>query len=91
MVQSVSETPIPVWNPDEPRTHDFFTDWVEVSPAETFENGFKTQWEMFIRHLFEDTPWQFTLLEGAKGVQLAELGMRSWKERRWVDVPELAT
>ena len=90
VTQSAGETPKPVWNPDEPRVHDFFADWVEVSPAESFENGFKTQWEMFIRHLFEDAPWKFTLLEGAKGVQLAELGMRSWKERRWVDVPDLA-
>jgi hypothetical protein len=44
---------------------------------------------MFIRHIFEDAPWTYTLLEGAKGVQLAELGMRSWAERRWLDVPDL--
>jgi hypothetical protein len=31
----------------------------------------------------------YTLREGAKGVQLAELGLRSWRERRWIDVPEL--
>jgi hypothetical protein len=29
------------------------------------------------------------LLDGAKGVQLAEAGMQSWKERRWIDLPEL--
>ena len=56
---------------------------------EAYGNGFKAQWEMFIRHLFEDAPWEYTLRSGAKGVQLAELGMRSWKERRWLDVPEL--
>jgi hypothetical protein len=53
------------------------------------ENGFKAQWEMFIRHVYEDGPWEYTLLSGAKGVQLAELGMKSWAERRWMDVPEL--
>jgi hypothetical protein len=29
------------------------------------------------------------LLEGAKGVQLAEAGMESWRKRAWVTVPEL--
>ncbi len=87
--QSMSNTPRPVWNPDEARTHDFFGDWHEVAAHEEFDNGFKVQWEMFIRHLFNDSPWKYTLLEGAKGVQLAELGMKSWRERRWVDIPSL--
>ena len=87
--QSLSNTPRPVWNPDEARTHDFFGDWHEVAAHEEFDNGFKVQWEMFIRHLFNEGPWKYTLLEGAKGVQLAELGMKSWRERRWIDIPEL--
>ena len=87
--QSMAETPKPVWNPDEPRTHDFFSDWHEVPARQEFDNGFKVQWELFIRHLFEDSPWKYTLLEGAKGVQLAELGMQSWTERRWIDIPDL--
>jgi hypothetical protein len=29
------------------------------------------------------------LIEGVKGVQLAELGLQSWKERRWLDVPDI--
>ena len=45
--------------------------------------------KMFIRHMFEDAPWKYTLKEGAKGVQLAELGLESWAERRWIDIPEL--
>ena len=84
-------TPKPVWNPDEPQPLDFRQQWQEVPDNQVFDNAFKVQWEAFIRHLFEDTPWRYTLLEGAKGVQLAELGMRSWAERRWVDVPELST
>ena len=89
VAQSLADTPKPVWNPDEPRTNDFLADWSEVPANQEFDNGFKVQWEMFIRHLFEDAPWKYTLLEGAKGVQLAELGMQSSAERRWIDIPDL--
>lgn len=89
VAQSLSDTPKPVWNPDEPRTNDFLADWQEVPTHQEFDNGFKVQWEMFIRHLFEDAPWSYSLLEGAKGVQLAELGIQSWHERRWIDIPDL--
>ena len=54
-----------------------------------FDNGFKVQWEQFLRHVVEDAPWKYTLLEGAKGVQLAEAGYQSARERRWIDLPEL--
>jgi predicted dehydrogenase len=55
----------------------------------SYDNGFKVEWEMFIRHLYDDAPFKWTLLEGAKGVQLAEAGLQSWKKRCWIDVPEL--
>lgn len=87
--QARVNTPKPVWNPDEPQKLNFFEDWQDVPDNQEFDNGFKVQWEMFIRHLFEDAPWKFTLLEGAKGVQLAELGVQSWHERRWIDIPDL--
>lgn len=87
--QHRANTPKPVWNPDEPQTMDFMAGWVDVPDNTTFDNGFKVQWEQFLRHIAEDAPWSYTLLEGAKGVQLAELGYRSWKERRWIDVPEI--
>lgn len=82
-------TPKPVWNPDQPQTMNFFDDWEEVPDNTVFENGFKVQWEEFLRHVAEDGPWRYTLMEGAKGVQLAELGYQSWKERRWIDVPAI--
>jgi predicted dehydrogenase len=82
-------TPRPVWNPDEPQTMKFQDQWEEMPDNTVYDNGFKVQWEGFIRHLAEDAPWKFDLLEGAKGVQLAELGLKSWAERRWLDVPEL--
>ena len=82
-------TPKPVWNPDEPQTLDFYEGWDEVPDNTVFDNGFKVQWEQFLRHVAEDGPWNYSLLEGAKGVQLAEAGILSWKERRWVDLPDL--
>jgi predicted dehydrogenase len=82
-------TPRPVWNPDVPQTMNFYDQWEEVPDTVTYENGFKLQWEDFIRHVVAGTPWTHDLVEGAKGVQLAELGLRSWAERRWLDVPEL--
>jgi predicted dehydrogenase len=87
--QSRADTPRPVWNPDEPQTMNFFSQWAEVPDDVTYDNGFKIQWEDFIRHVAADAPWRHDLVEGAKGVQLAELGLRSWSDRRWVDVPEL--
>ena len=87
--QARVNTPKPVWNPDVPQTIDFFSGWQEVPDNVAYDNGFKAQWELFIRHVMEDAPWPHTLREGAKGVQLAEAGLRSWKERRWIDLPEL--
>ena len=82
-------TPKPVWNPDQPQTIDFFDTWDEVPETQVYDNGFKIQWEMYLRHVLEDAPWRYTLEEGAKGVQLASLGLKSWAERRWLDVAPL--
>ncbi|HSD41958.1 MAG TPA: Gfo/Idh/MocA family oxidoreductase [Burkholderiales bacterium] len=82
-------TPKPVWNPDVPQAIDFFDTWQEVPTNVAYENAFKVQWEFFIRHVCEDAPFRWTLLEGAKGVQLAECALASWAERRWTDVPRL--
>ena len=86
MIQARQATPRPVWNPDEKRLHDFYADWQKLPENTSYDNGFKEQWEMFIRHVCEDAPYKFTLLEGAKGVQLAECALQSWRERRWIDV-----
>ncbi|HVW92900.1 MAG TPA: Gfo/Idh/MocA family oxidoreductase [Devosia sp.] len=88
-IQPRQGTPKPVWNPDIPQTIDFFGSWQEMPETRVFDNGFKAQWEMFLRHVAEDAPWAYGLEAGAKGVQLASLGLKSWAERRWVDVPAL--
>jgi predicted dehydrogenase len=89
VIQPRQGTPRPVWNPDIKQPIDFYKTWQPVPDYQVFDNGFKVQWEMFIRHVVEDAPFKYTLLEGAKGVQLVECALQSWKERRFVDVPEL--
>lgn len=87
--QSRVATPRPVWNPDEKQTMNFFDQWQEIPDTSPVDNGFKMQWEQFIRHVVDDAPYKWTLPEGAKGVQLVEAALQSWRERRWIDVPAL--
>ena len=88
-VQPRAATPKPVWNPDVPQTIDFFGTWQKVPANRVYENAFKAEWELFLRHVVDGGPFRWNLLECAKGVQLAELGLRSWAERRMLDVPPL--
>ena len=88
-IQARQATPKPVWNPDIPQTIDFFDTWQDVPDNRVFDNAFKVEWELFLAHVVTGGEFRWNLLEGAKGVQLAELGMQSWRERRWVDVPPL--
>ena len=89
VVQGAAETPKPVWNPDIAQPIDFYKGWQPVPNNIQYDNAFKIQWELFLRHVALNEPFRYTLREGAKGVQLAELGLKSWKERKWVDVPAL--
>ena len=86
-IQPRNATPKPVWNPDLPETHDYFQDWIEVPTNDVFENGFKVQWEQFLRHVLEDAPYEFDLLAGARGVRLSEEGLRSSTEGRRIELP----
>jgi predicted dehydrogenase len=89
-IQPRVATPRPVWNPDAGITPDYRADWQEVPDNQAYANAFKAEWELFLRHLAGDLPeFRWNLLEGAKGVQLAELGYRSWAERRMLAVPPL--
>ena len=88
--QHRSATPKPVWNPDLPATESFRDQWQEVPDNGEFENGFKAQWELFLRHVVLGEPYHWDLLAGARGVQLAELGLKSSVEGRRFEVPELA-
>ena len=88
-IQPRGATPKPVWNPDVPQPIDFFDTWQEVPTNVAYDNAFKAEWELFIRHLCEDAPFRWDLREGAKGVQLVDCALKSWAERRWIDVPKL--
>ena len=83
-------TPRPVWNPDIDSPIDFFEGWQKVPEHEPFDNAFKSQWELFLRHVVRRSRSAAGLLEGAKGVQLAESAWNPGGKRAWVDVPPLA-
>ena len=88
-IQHYGNTPKPVWNPDIKQPIDFYEDWSLVPKQEDYDNAFKVQWELFLKHIVKDEPFPWSILEGAKGVQLAEKGLESWAKRAWVDIPEL--
>jgi predicted dehydrogenase len=90
-IQPYGATPRPLWNPDIPSPLNFFEGWQKVPEQTTFDNAFKRQWELFLRHVVTNEPFRWGLLEGAKGVQLAEAGLESWRNRCWVDVGPLKT
>ena len=88
-IQHYNNTPRPVWNPDIVQPIDFFDGWSKVPDQENYENAFKVQWELFLRHIVKNESFPWDLKEGARGVQLAEKGMESWARRCWIDVPEI--
>jgi predicted dehydrogenase len=88
-IQDYANAPRPVWNPDVEQPIDFFKDWTPVQEQETYENAFKAQWELFLKHVVSDEPFPWNLKEGARGVQLAEKGLESWDKRAWVDIPDI--
>jgi predicted dehydrogenase len=89
MIQHYGNTPKPVWNPDIVQPINYFEGWSRVPDQEYYDNAFKAQWELFLKHVVKDEPFPWDLLEGAKGVQLAEKGLESWKGRKWVEINPL--
>jgi hypothetical protein len=89
-IQHYGSTPKPVWNPDIPQPIDFYKNWDQVPEQESYDNAFKVQWELFLRHVVLDEPFRWNLLEGAKGVQLADLGLQSSDERMWKEINKLS-
>ncbi len=87
--QSIAATPRCVWNPDIDSPIKYRDGWVRVPDQGVYDNAFKVEWELFLKHVVTGSPFQWNLFEGAKGVQLAELALKSWAERRWVDVTPL--
>lgn len=90
LMQDYESTPRPVWNPDIPQPIDFYEDWRQVPGEKSYMNAFRAQWELFLKHVAFNEPFPWDMLEGAKGVQLAEAGYRSWKERKWINLEDLS-
>lgn len=88
-IQHYGNTPKPVWNPDIQQPINFYEGWSKVPDQETYDNAFKVQWELFLRHVANDEPFPWDLRDGARGVQLAEKGLESWSKRCWVDIPAI--
>jgi predicted dehydrogenase len=88
-IQPYGATPRPTWNPDVPQPIHFYEGWMEMPAQQIFDNAFKIQWELFLRHVVKDEPFEWDLLAGAKGVQLAEAGLESWQKRAWVNLEAL--
>ncbi|CAG0928869.1 D-xylose dehydrogenase [Planctomycetaceae bacterium] len=88
-IQPAHATPRPTWNPDIDNPFTFPDQWMTVPSQQAFDNAFKIQWELYLRHIAGNEPFPWDLLEGAKGVQLAEKGIESWKERKWIPLPDL--
>lgn len=88
-VQHRSTTPRAIWNPDLPVAIQYREGWQTVPDTAVYDNAFKIQWEMYLRHVAEDAPFPHDFLEAARGVQLAELGVKSSESKGWVSVPEL--
>jgi len=88
-IQPYAATPKPVWNPDVETGTDYLSDWMEVPDHREYENAFKAQWELFLRHVALDEPFPMDFLSGARGVQLAEKGTESWQQGKTMEIPEL--
>lgn len=88
-IQHYGNTPKPVWNPDIIQPINFFEGWSKIPEQENYENAFKVQWELFLKHVVKGDPFPWDMLEGVKGVQLAEKGLESWSKKCWVNIPEI--
>jgi predicted dehydrogenase len=89
-IQPEAATPKPIWNVDAPAVQDLFAQWQEVPNVEPYRNSYRMGWELFLRHVAEDTPFPSPLIAGAKGLQLVDACYRSNRERRWIDLEPLA-
>ena len=90
-IQHYNATPKPVWNPDISQPINFFENWSQIPEQEHFDNAFKAEWELFLKHVYSNEPFPWNLLEGAKGVQLAQLGLESSQKGTWINIPELTS
>ncbi|ANY07856.1 Gfo/Idh/MocA family protein [Pseudonocardia sp. HH130630-07] len=86
-VQPRVATPMPVWNPDLPTELRFRDGWSPVPDNDTFGNGFRAQWEEYLRDVLAGRPHAHDLSSGVRGLQLAEAGLESSASGRRIELP----
>jgi predicted dehydrogenase len=91
VAQHRTATPKPVWNPDLVETEPFREQWLPVPDNGEFANGFKVQWEQFIRFVENDGEHPYDFLAGARGVRLAEAGLASSAQGRRIELKALSS
>ncbi|NYH55280.1 MULTISPECIES: Gfo/Idh/MocA family protein [Nocardiopsis] len=87
--QHRSATPKAVWNPDLEDPGRYRDQWEPVPDNTEFPNGFRAQWENFLRHVVLDTPFPHDLISGARGLQMAEAGLQSARTGRTIELDEV--
>jgi len=88
-IQPLVATPLPSFDAERPQVAVFDDEWQEMPTLDPFKNSYREGWELFLRHVAEDGPFPSPLIEGAKGVQLAEACHQSHRERRWIGLDAL--
>lgn len=88
-IQPAIATPLIVWNPDIENPENYYEDWIEYPDTGKYDNAFKVQWELFLKHIVCNTPFRWNIMEGAKGVQLSEKSLESWQKKKVVELPPL--
>jgi predicted dehydrogenase len=89
VAQQRAHTPKANWNPDLPVSEPFREQWLEVPDNGHLENGFKAQWQEYLRDVLAGRQHRYGLLSAARGVQLAQLGLRSSEQGRRLQIPEI--
>ena len=58
---------------------------------QAYDNGFKLQWEDFIRHVVRGSALDVrSARKASRACSSPSSGCKSWAERRWLDVPDLS-
>ena len=65
--QAYADTPRPVWNPDIDSPIDFHDGWQKILTDQTYDNAFKAEWELFLRHVRQGRTVPLDAARGRQG------------------------
>jgi len=83
-IQPAASTPRPVWNPDIPQPINFYEGWQQMPQTTEYDNAFKIQWELFLKHVAGEGEFPWSLQSGVDGLALAIAGQESSDGQKWV-------